>query len=135
MKLDLRGSRITKCEFHNEMGPNTKLNLQVSVNNQIKLPKGENTQATGSIITKIMIGTPLQPLYLLLEQVSNYIDVEADGKEALDTESLMSLYKTICVPLAVQKVEETIKAIGKIYNFPEISIQKNNGRGQAGYLS
>ena len=39
MKLDLKGIRIVKCEYRNEMGPNTKLNLQVNVNNQIKLPK------------------------------------------------------------------------------------------------
>lgn len=135
MKLDLRGFRIVKCEFHNEMGPNTKLNLQVSVNNQIKLPTGENTKATGSVITKIMIGTPLQPLYLLLEQVSNFIDVEADGKESLDTDSLMSLYKTICVPLAMSKVEEIIKKLGATYNFPEISIQKSAAKGQSGYLN
>ncbi|MDO5146881.1 MAG: hypothetical protein Q4D60_07745 [Eubacteriales bacterium] len=135
MKLDLRGSRIVKCEFHNEMGPNTKLNLQVSVNNQIKLPKGENKKAAGSIITKIMIGTPLQPLYLLLEQVSNYMDVEEEGAETLDMDSLMSLYKTICVPLAVQEVESTIKKLSAIYHFPEISIQKNGKAGKPDYLS
>ncbi len=55
MNLNLKGIRITRCEFHNEMGPNTKLNLQVNVNNQIKLPKDMSAESVGTVITKVMV--------------------------------------------------------------------------------
>ena len=96
MNLNLKGIRITKCEFRNEMGPNTKLNLQVNVNNQIKLPKELNENSIGTVTTKMMVGSPLQPLYLYLEQVSSYGDTDEKKGEVPDMESMMSLYKTIC---------------------------------------
>ena len=111
MNLNLKGIRITRCEFHNEMGPNTKLNLQVNVNNQIKLPKDMSAESVGTVITKVMVGSPLHPLYLYLEQVSSYADTDEVKGETPDMESMMSLYKTICVPMAMKELEETIKKI------------------------
>lgn len=131
MNLNLKGIRITRCEFRNEMGPNTKLNLQVNVNNQIKLPKELKADSIGTIITKMMVGSPLQPLYLYLEQVSSYADTDEHKGEALDMESMMSLYKTICVPMAMKELEETIKKICTVYHIPEIKIQKNEGAEQS----
>lgn len=136
MKLDLKGIRVVKCEFRNEMGPNTKLNLQVNVNNQIKLPKEVREDFAGTIITKVMVGSPMHPLYLYLEQVSNFVDTEPSG-ETLDTDSMMSLFKTICVPIAVKEIEETIKKLCNIYHIPEIKIQKKGTEDSAkgGYLN
>lgn len=131
MNLNLKGIRITRCEFRNEMGPNTKLNLQVNVNNQIKLPKELKADSIGTIITKMMVGSPLQPLYLYLEQVSSYADIDEHKGETLDMESMMSLYKTICVPMAMKELEETIKKICTVYHIPEIKIQKNEGADQS----
>lgn len=131
MNLNLKGIRITRCEFRNEMGPNTKLNLQVNVNNQIKLPKELKADSIGTIITKMMVGSPLQPLYLYLEQVSSYADTDEHKGETLDMESMMSLYKTICVPVAMKELEETIKKICTVYHIPEIKIQKNEGADQS----
>ncbi len=131
MNLNLKGIRITRCEFRNEMGPNTKLNLQVNVNNQIKLPKELKADSIGTIITKMMVGSPLQPLYLYLEQVSSYADTDEHKGETLDMESMMSLYKTICVPMAMKELEETIKKICTVYHIPEIKIQKNEGADQS----
>lgn len=124
MKLDLKGIRIVKCEYRNEMGPNTKLNLQVNVNNQIKLPKELKEDSVGTVITKIMVGSPLHPLYLYLEQISNFADSEPGKGEVPDNESMMSLYKTICIPAAMQQVEETIKNLCAVYHIPEIQVQK-----------
>lgn len=124
MKLDLKNIRVTKCEFRNEMGPNVKLNLQVNVNNQIKLPKELKEDSVGTIITRIMVGSPLHPLYLFVEQISNYADSEPKEGEVEDMESMMSLYKTICVPMAMKEVEETIKKLCTTYHIPEIKIQK-----------
>ena len=139
MKLDLKGIRIVKCEFRNEMGPNTKLNLQVNVNNQIKLPKESREDFAGTVITKVMVGTPMHPLYLYLEQISNYADSEykAGESQKLDTESMMSLFKTICVPMAMKEVEETIKKLCAIYHIPEIKIQKKEKEdpSKVGYLN
>ncbi|MCD8019228.1 MAG: hypothetical protein LUF92_06490 [Clostridiales bacterium] len=137
MKLDLKGIRINKCEFRNEMGPNTKLNLQVNVNNQIKLPRQLKEDSVGAVITKIMVGSPMQPLYLYLEQISNYADSEAKQGEVLDTDSMMSLYKTICVPMAIREAEDTIKKLCTIYHIPEIQIQKKDSgdKMHTGYLS
>lgn len=137
MKLDLKGIRIVKCEFHNEMGPNAKLNLQVGMNNQIKLPKELNENSIGTVITKIMVGSPMHPLYLYLEQISNFADTEPQQGEVLDTDSLMSLYKTICVPVAIQKVEETIKNLCAVYHIPEIQLQKREAsdKNKPGYLN
>lgn len=137
MKLDLKGIRITKCEFRNDMGPNTKLNLQVNVNNQIKLPKDLKENPIGTIITKVMVGSPMHPLYLYLEQISNYADTEHQTGDILDTESMMSLYKTICVPMAMKEMEETIQKICTIYHIPEIKLQKKESgvQGKQGYLN
>ena len=57
----------------------------------------------------MMVGSPLQPLYLYLEQVSSYGDTDEKKGEVPDMESMMSLYKTICVPMAMRELEETIK--------------------------
>ena len=127
MNLNLKGIRITRCEFHNEMGPNTKLNLQVNVNNQIKLPKDMSAESVGTVITKVMVGSPLHPLYLYLEQVSSYADTDEVKGETPDMESMMSLYKTICVPMAMKELEETIKKICAVYHIPEIKIQRKDG--------
>lgn len=137
MNLNLKGIRITRCEFHNEMGPNTKLNLQVNVNNQIKLPKDMSAESVGTVITKVMVGSPLHPLYLYLEQVSSYADTDEVKGETPDMESMMSLYKTICVPIAMKELEETIKKICAVYHIPEIKIQKNDNteKGRHGYLN
>ncbi len=137
MNLNLKGIRITRCEFHNEMGPNTKLNLQVNVNNQIKLPKDMSAESVGTVITKVMVGSPLHPLYLYLEQVSSYADTDEVKGETPDMESMMSLYKTICVPMAMEELEETIKKICAVYHIPEIKIQKNDNteKGRHGYLN
>lgn len=137
MNLNLKGIRITRCEFHNEMGPNTKLNLQVNVNNQIKLPKDISAESVGTVITKVMVGSPLHPLYLYLEQVSSYADTDEVKGETPDMESMMSLYKTICVPMAMKELEETIKKICAVYHIPEIKIQKNDNteKGRHGYLN
>lgn len=137
MNLNLKGIRITRCEFHNEMGPNTKLNLQVNVNNQIKLPKDMSAESVGTVITKVMVGSPLHPLYLYLEQVSSYADTDEVKGETPDMESKMSLYKTICVPMAMKELEETIKKICAVYHIPEIKIQKNDNteKGRHGYLN
>lgn len=137
MNLNLKGIRINKCEFRNEMGPNTKLNLQVNVNNQIKLPKELKENSVGTIITKMMVGSPLQPLYLYLEQISTYADTDEQTGEMPDMESMMSLYKTICVPMAMKELEETIKKICAVYHIPEIKIQKNTNtdNNRHGYLN
>ena len=52
-------------------------------------------------------------------------------------ESMMSLYKTICVPMAMKELEETIKKICAVYHIPEIKIQKNDNaeKGRHGYLN
>lgn len=133
MNLNLKGIRITRCEFHNEMGPNTKLNLQVNVNNQIKLPKDMSAESVGTVITKVMVGSPLHPLYLYLEQVSSYADTDEVKGETPDMESMMSLYKTICVPMAMKELEETIKKICAVYHIPEIKIQKNDNTEKGRY--
>lgn len=137
MKLDLKGIRITKCEFRNEMGPNTKLNLQVSMNNQIKLPRELKEDSVGTIITKLMVGSPMHPLYLYLEQISSFADIDENKTEVPDMESMMSLYKTICVPIAVREVEESIKKLCAVYHIPEIKIQKNENvdANRRGYLN
>ncbi len=137
MKLDLKGIRITKCEFHNEMGPNTKLNLQVSMNNQIKLPRELKGDSVGSVVTKLMVGSPMHPLYLYLEQISHFADTDENKAEVPDMESMMSLYKTICVPIAIREAEETIKKLCNVYHLPEIKIQKNEKAdpNRRGYLN
>ena len=74
MKLDLKGIRVVKCEYRNEMGPNTKLNLQVNVNNQIKLPKEfERRFCWYSHYEVIRVRFYLfHPLYMYLEQISTF---------------------------------------------------------------
>lgn len=137
MKLDLKGTRIIKCEYRNEMGPNMKLNLQVNVNNRINLPKQLTERSVGTVITKIMVGSPMQPLYLYLEQIANFADSEPTEGNVPDNESMMSLYKTICVPMAMEQIEKTLKDLCALYHIPEIKIQKKEpgNTGTNGYLN
>lgn len=137
MKLDLKGIRIVKCDFKNEMEPNMKINLQVNVNNQIKLPKERREDSAGTIITKVMVGSPMHPLYLYMEQISSFADSEPVKGKVYDTDSLMSLYKTICVPQAAEQMEETIKKLCAVYHIPEIKLQKSESVPKAapGYLN
>lgn len=124
MKLDVKGLRIVRCDFRNDLGSGMKINLQVNVNNRIQLPKEPKEDSAGTVFTKVMVGSPMQPLCLYMEQVCSFADSEpADGK-ILDKDSLMSLYRTICVPIAVDKLEERMNVLCKVYNIPEIRLQK-----------
>jgi len=93
--------------------------------------------SVGTVISKVMVGSPLHPLYLYLEQVSTYADKDEPKGEVPDMESMMSLYKTICVPMAMKELEETIKKICAVYHIPEIKIQKNDNadKNRRGYLN
>ncbi|MBQ9156989.1 MAG: hypothetical protein IJ137_09410 [Eubacterium sp.] len=123
MKLDLKGTRLTRCEFRNDMGPNMKINLQVNVNNRVQLPKEGRIDSAGTVLTKAMLGSPLQPLYLYIEQIASFADSEPDG-QVMDNESLMSLYKTICIPQAVERLEAQLKILCAVYHIPEIKLQR-----------
>lgn len=129
MKLDLMAIKINRCEFRNDMGPNTKLNLQVNFSNQIKIPNKNNKNCSGSIISRVMVGSPMHPLYLFFEQVAAFADSDRDNLE-ISTEELMSLYKTICIPVAQKEVENTINRLCEVYRIPKIQI--NNAQSQPG---
>lgn len=124
MRLELVGSRVVKCTYENKMGANTKVNIPISTNSQINVPKEFKKGSVGSIVTKIMIGNPMQPLYIYLEELTTFKDVEADENTSENAETMVSLFKTICVPLANEKMKQTISNLCKVYNIPEIKMQK-----------
>lgn len=123
MRLDLTGSRIVKCNYSNEMVPDTELNLQVSMNNQIKLPNNLTADSIGTIITKVMVGSPMHPLCLFVEQICEFKDVEPGKGGVPDMEEMMSLYKMICMPMATQKMQEKLNGLCSVYGIPQIQIQ------------
>lgn len=124
MNLNLTEIRVNKCEYRNEITSYAKLNLNVNMTNQIRLPKKLEADSVGAVITKIMVGSPLEPFYLFIEQVSHYKDSNPEQGFVQDSEELMSMYKTICIPIAIDKAEETIQNLCKTYHIPEIKIQK-----------
>lgn len=137
MKLDIKEMRITKNELRYEMTPNTKINLQVNVKNQIKLFGKSDPGPVGAVISKVMVGSPLHPLYLFVEQVTIFANTDEGNSQMMDSDDMMSLFNTICVPMAMREVESNIKKLCKICNIPEINIQKNNPKqsGSGSYLN
>ncbi len=126
MKLDLRGIRVNRCEYRNEIPQNYKVNLKVSVNNQIRLPKQLDEHTVGMIQTKVMVGSPMEPLYLYVELMTSYADTEPEQGVVTDNEDLMSLYRTICIPMAVEQAEKTVRDLCRIYHIPEIDIRQKS---------
>lgn len=137
MKLDIKEMRITRNELRYEMAPNTKVNLQVNVRNQIKLTGKTGPGPAGAVISKVMVGSPLHPLYMLVEQVTVFSNTDENDTQKMDNDEMMSLFNTICVPMAMRAVEENIKKLCRICNIPEINIQRNNGKqgGPGNYLN
>ncbi len=124
MKLDLIGSRIVKCNYSNDIEPDNEVNLQVTVNTQIKLPNDLKSDSVGSIRTKVLVGTPLEPLCIYVEQISNFMDTDKKKESNVpDMEEMMSLYKMICVPLALNRMDETLDGLCKVYGIPKIEIK------------
>ncbi|MDO4977669.1 MAG: hypothetical protein Q4E53_10450 [Eubacteriales bacterium] len=128
MKLELVGYRVNKCNYENNIGPNMKVNLPITTNSQIKVPKEFKKGSIGTVLTKFMVGNPMHPLYLYLEVVTSYADVEATEETCESAETMMSLFKTICVPLANEQIEKILKEVCHIYNIPEIKLQKNSSQ-------
>ena len=135
MKLDVIGYRIKKAEFINDMLPDTKLNLQIQMSHQIKVPNEFGPKSVGSVITKVMVGTPLQPLYIFMEQVTNFGDVEHDPATKMDSDESMSIFKMICMPVAIEKVEENLNKLCQIYSIPAIKLQKTPPKEDKNYES
>lgn len=125
MRLELVGHRVNKCNYENHIGPNMKINLPISTNSQIKVPKEFKKGSIGTVLTKFMVGNPMQPLYLYLEVVTSFTDVEATDETCESAETMMSLFKTVCVPLANEKIEKILKELCLTYNIPEIKLGKN----------
>ena len=127
MKLECIGVRVNRCVFENRMGPNTKLNLKVDTRTQINIPKDFKKGSVGNVVTRMVVGSPLDALYLYLEQVASFGDVDVDTSldYSGDQETMMSLFKTICVPLANKEMENTLKQLCASYRIPEIKLQRN----------
>lgn len=130
MKLDIKEKRITKNELRYEISPAMgKVNLQVNMKNQIKLFGKTGPGPVGAVVSKIMVGSPLEPLYLFVEQVTIFANTdEGDTELKMDKDEITSLFNTICVPMAMREVEESIKKLCNVCNIPEISLHKNNGK-------
>ncbi len=125
MKLELRGVRVNRCIFENRMGPNTKVNLKVDTRTQINIPKDFKRGSAGNVVTRMVVGSPLDALYLYLEQVATFMDEDPAPQAPVDQETMMSLFKTICVPMANEEMENTLKQLCASYHIPEIRLQKN----------
>ena len=126
VRLELKGVRVNRCLFENRMGPNTKVNLKVDTRTQINIPKDFKKGSLGNVVTRMVVGSPLDALYLYLEQVATFGDSEAGPGFSEDQETMMSLFKTICVPLANQEMENTLKQLCASYRIPEIKLQRNS---------
>ncbi|MBR5047520.1 MAG: hypothetical protein IKX76_04720 [Eubacterium sp.] len=125
MNLELKGLRVNRCVFENKMGPNTKVNLKVDTRTQINIPKDFKKGSMGNVVTRIVVGSPLDALYLFLEQVATFADSDALPGVSEDQETMMSLFKTICVPVANRELENTVKQLCAAYRIPEIKLQRN----------
>ncbi len=124
MKLEIKKVRVNKCTFENNMGPNMQINLPISTASQIKLPNEFTKGSVGTVVTKILVGSPMNPLYLYFEQAAFFQDDEATEETKIDHETMMSVFKTVCVPMAMKEVEKTISNLCKTYQIPEIRLEK-----------
>ncbi len=126
MRLECIGVRVNRCVFENRMGPNTKVNLKVDTRTQINIPKDFKKGSMGNVVTRMVVGSPLDALYLYLEQVATFGDSDASPEYSEDQETMMSLFKTICVPVANKEMEKTLKQLCASYHIPEIKLQRNS---------
>lgn len=126
MRLELKGVRVNRCVFENRMGPHTKVNLKVDTRTQINIPKDFKKGSVGNVVIRMVVGSALDALYLYLEQVATFGDGDLVSPESSeDHETMMSLFKTICVPMAYQEMENTVKQLCASYRIPEIKLQRN----------
>lgn len=126
MRLECIGVRVNRCVFENRMGPNVKVNLKVDTRTQINIPKDFKKGSVGNVVTRMVVGSPLDALYLYLEQVASFRDADAATDHSEDQETMMSLFKTICVPVANKELENTLKQLCASYRIPEIKLQRNS---------
>ena len=124
MNLDLKGVRVNRCIFENKMGPNAKVNLKVDTRTQINIPKDFKKNSIGNVIVRMVVGSPLDAIYIYIEQIASFADKD-DSEMAVDQETMMSLFKTICVPIAMEEMSKTIKQLCAAYRIPEIKLQRN----------
>ncbi len=124
MKLEIKKIRVNKCTFENNMGPNMQINLPISTASQIKLPNEFTKGSVGTVVTKILVGSPMNPLYLYFEQAAFFQDEEATEETKIDHETMMSVFKTVCVPMAMKEIEKTISNLCNTYQIPEIKLEK-----------
>jgi len=127
VQLELRGVRVNRCIFENRMGPNAKMNLKVDTRTQINIPKDFTKGSAGNIVNKIVVGSPLEPLYLYVEQVTTFADMDPNPGSDFpkDQETMMSLFRTICLPMANQELEHTMRQLCAAYHIPEIKLQRS----------
>ena len=125
MRLECVGVRVNRCVFENKMGPNAKVNLKVDTRTQINIPKDFKKGSLGNVVTRMVVGSPLDALYLYLEQVATFGDADASPEYSEDQETMMSLFKTVCVPIANKELENTLKQLCAAYRIPEIKLQRN----------
>ena len=135
MNLQLKAVRVNRCTFENKMGPNSKVNLKVDTRTQIQIPNDFKKGSIGSVNVRMTVGTPLDAIYIFLEQVATFIDEDATEKATADKDTMMSLFKTICVPMAMEEVEKTIKQICAAYRIPEIKLTKKSSSESNNYLN
>ncbi len=124
MNLEVRGYRIVKCDYNNNVKPNEPMNIRVNMNNQISLPKSISKNTIGTVLSKVMVGSPMEALYIYLEQVCAFEDRDPSSPAVTDRESLLSLYKTICVPEAVRIAQDNIGKLCDAFNIPKLKLQE-----------
>lgn len=130
MNLEIKGYRIVKCDYTNNVKPNSPMNIRVNMNNQINIPKTINKGTVGTVLTKVMVGSPMEPLYIYLEQICAFADTDKDAPAVTDRESMLSLYKTICVPAAVRTAQDNIQKLCEAFNIPKLKLQDQGDQKQ-----
>ena len=121
MNIRLTAHRVLKSEFHNNMSKGMSVNPEIKVNTNINLANPPAPNQAGNILIRMMLGSPIEPLYFYFEQTCMFEDADGPG-EPLDREDLLSIYKTICLPQAIASVEENVNQIFKTYNLPPVNL-------------
>lgn len=135
MNLQLKAVRVNRCTFENKMGPNSKVNLKVDTRTQIQIPNDFKKGSIGTVNVRMTVGTPLDAIYIFLEQVASFADDDATDTPVADKDTMMSLFKTICVPMAMEEIEKTLKQICMAYRIPEIKLTKKSSSDTNSYLN
>lgn len=112
MKVIFTGKKLEHLEYNNFARAN-QLKLQVRVNVSVAKPNVVKNDSSILVRHTVMFGSPVDPFYLLVRHATSYQVMNAEGLETASEEEQKKVVNETCVPLATEKLNETLEDVCK----------------------